>query len=359
MDGRSRGYSVPPSSASETAPPPPPPNAFPATSEDLHAWSIYRQNLNSDFTDSALGSSEKSPLPYGNFHLRESTMQSILANPKYGPRSELGTNMFTYLKFGLPRVLPPGMTKEGRDNSSGYDSTDEDIGRHRLRAARSEDFLTRTARMEHLASAGRFGDDHRKLKSISEANLLHASADYDTDVRRYRSKSLHRSVGHLAQSERDLQNGAFVNRALDAEEEEDDEDSLDDDEIPASRIGPKAKSQLSVMSRHSKASRSHLQNGGVSYRHEAPMLNDKYFPKDTFGSSHFLGGPVQDYDGFKYPHLQLRGVSFDVKVGRQHERVLESITMEAKGGDIVAIMATKSESDSFELFLREYMKAFE
>ena len=34
-------------------------------------------------------------------------MQSILNNPKYGPRSELGTNMFTYLKFGLPRVLPP------------------------------------------------------------------------------------------------------------------------------------------------------------------------------------------------------------------------------------------------------------
>ena len=28
----------------------------PSTSEDLHAWSIYRQNLNSDFTDSALGS---------------------------------------------------------------------------------------------------------------------------------------------------------------------------------------------------------------------------------------------------------------------------------------------------------------
>ncbi len=82
---------------------------LPSTSEDLHAWSIYRQNLNSDFTDSALGSSEKSPMPYGNFHLRESTVMSILNNPKYGPnRSELlGANMYTYLKFGLPRVVPP------------------------------------------------------------------------------------------------------------------------------------------------------------------------------------------------------------------------------------------------------------
>ena len=53
------------------------------------------QNLNSDFTDSALGSKEKSPLPYGNFQLRESTMQSILNNPKYGPKSELGETEYT------------------------------------------------------------------------------------------------------------------------------------------------------------------------------------------------------------------------------------------------------------------------
>lgn len=43
------------------------------TAEDLHAWSIYRQNLNSDFADSALGSSMKAPLPYGNFQLDSST----------------------------------------------------------------------------------------------------------------------------------------------------------------------------------------------------------------------------------------------------------------------------------------------
>ncbi len=106
QDPSSRRYGSP---ASESGPPPPAqppagfPPGFPSTSEDLHAWSIYRQNLNSDFTDSALGSSEKSPMPYGNFHLRETTMQSILNNPKYGPRSELGANMYTYLKFGLPR----------------------------------------------------------------------------------------------------------------------------------------------------------------------------------------------------------------------------------------------------------------
>lgn len=78
----------------------------PAACEDLHAWSIYRQNLNSDFTDSALGSSDKSPLPYGNFQLRDATVQTILSHPRYGPQSPLGTNIYTYLKFGLPRVFP-------------------------------------------------------------------------------------------------------------------------------------------------------------------------------------------------------------------------------------------------------------
>ena len=60
---------------------------------------IAFQNLNSDFTDSALGSKEKSPLPYGNFQLRESTMQSILNNPKYGPKSELGEQSLTYFRW--------------------------------------------------------------------------------------------------------------------------------------------------------------------------------------------------------------------------------------------------------------------
>ena len=58
-------------------------------------------------------------------------------------------------------------------------------------------------------------------------------------------------------------------------------------QIRAGRLGHggKAASQLSV------ASRNHLANGaGISYRHEAPMLNDKYFPKDPYaGGNNFIG----------------------------------------------------------------------
>ena len=104
-----------------------------------HQSTLYFQ---SDFTDSALGSSEKSPMPYGNFHLRDTTVQSILNNPKYGPKAELGTNMYTYLKFGLPRVQATrgggggssGITPVHKDNSSGYDSTDDEIMTARARS---------------------------------------------------------------------------------------------------------------------------------------------------------------------------------------------------------------------------------
>ena len=106
----------------------------------------------------------------------------------------------------------------------------------------------------------------------------------------------------------------------------------------------KAHSQLSVMSRHSRAT--HLVDGGVSYRHEAPMLNDKYFPRDYLGQlngyhtgNHHHASPAADHvNGFKYPHLQLRNVSFATKAG---DRILEGITMEARGGELMAVMATK------------------
>ena len=46
-------------------------------------------------------------------------MASILSNPKYQPHggSELGTNAFTYLKFGLPRIVPPKVA--GGSSSAG------------------------------------------------------------------------------------------------------------------------------------------------------------------------------------------------------------------------------------------------
>lgn len=73
--------------------------------EDLHAWSIYRQNLNADLSESAIGinKSSNTERPFGNFQLRETTVKNILNHPKYGPRLR-DHDPATYLRYGLPRV---------------------------------------------------------------------------------------------------------------------------------------------------------------------------------------------------------------------------------------------------------------
>eukprot|EP00096_Caligus_rogercresseyi_P011213 TRINITY_DN4346_c0_g1_i1.p1 TRINITY_DN4346_c0_g1~~TRINITY_DN4346_c0_g1_i1.p1 ORF type:complete len:975 (+),score=241.06 TRINITY_DN4346_c0_g1_i1:188-3112(+) len=364
-----------------------------STSEDLHAWSIFRQNLNSDFTDSALGSSEKSPMPYGNFHLRESTMHSILSNPKYGPKSELGANMYTYLKFGLPRVLPP---LHKRDNSSGYDSTDEEamVGNSRkrgggaLRAARSEDFLNYGREEVHSSSTGykrnkptsnprrmaSASTTDRKYKSASEANLLNPTSYYfyqddlsGTKTSRLRSLARSRasSANRLGASEKDLrEGGGFVNRGLEMGDDEDQDPDEDDEEendeletdkdsvmgknnnnnggISSAKLGGnKAASTLSVLSKS--------KINGVSYRNEAPMVNDKYFPKDRiYGSNgNFLGGGLMGADiireGLKHPHLQIRGLNFEIRRDGHFIRLLDEISLDVRGGELLAIMATKED----------------
>ena len=66
--------------------------------------------------------------------------------------------MFTYLKFGLPRVLPPGR----EETSSDFNSSDEEVAtrtsraRTRLRPSRSEEFLDRS----------RDGQDNRYVSII-------------------------------------------------------------------------------------------------------------------------------------------------------------------------------------------------
>ena len=77
------------------------------------------------------------------------------------------------------------------------------------------------------------------------------------------------------------------------------------------------------------------------------MLNDKYFPKDSYGS---LGNFVdEEVEGFKYPHLQLRNISYSVRKGRKEEVLLDMINVEARGGDLVAVLASKSNNESLAL----------
>lgn len=78
-------------------------------------------------------------------HAMPKCMRKHLIHKSY-PFFCQGTNMFTYLKFGLPRVLPPGR----EETSSDFNSSDEEVAartsraRTRLRPSRSEEFLDRS-----------------------------------------------------------------------------------------------------------------------------------------------------------------------------------------------------------------------
>ncbi|KAK9500573.1 hypothetical protein O3M35_001813 [Rhynocoris fuscipes] len=298
MDQRRR-YSI---AGGDERLPPPSRGMVPSTSEDLHAWSIYRQNLNSDFTDSALGSSEKSPLPYGNFQLRESTVQSILNHPRYGPKSPLGANMYTYLKFGLPRVFPPN---HGRGTSSGYNSSEEGGTQKKNLRSRSEaDFnnLHYHHAVPTLAGGG---------KSLSQADLLSTET-----LMRQAAASQRRSLHDLRHT-----------------------DYLHDMMLP-SRGDPMLHHLMPPLPHH------HHPPGPV--RHRVSQQSQRLrrtsagvVPVSAVSSPEPFSFSMlhpQQYTGL-YPHLQVRNMNVRSKKG---EPMINNLSMEVKAGEILAIMATNS-----------------
>ncbi|TMW46795.1 hypothetical protein DOY81_008118, partial [Sarcophaga bullata] len=305
----------------------------PAASEDLHAWSIYRQNLNSDFTDSALGSSDKSPLPYGNFQLRDTTVQSILNHPRYGPKSPLGSNMYTYLKFGLPRVFPPnagsqrshrpgpgpgGMRGNGggsgvngrinrgfRDSSagptagsSGYDSSDNETTRSRgppnLRKYRSEsDFRAIGGIPSSRPESRAQGIPMSALRQANSRASIAVGTHVNTHHQQYIPNGKH--YGHRSHSEADLL--ASGNDVYDYG--------------GGVGVGGGGESRLYASSRHRhnqmEQANGHLANYGISHRKRSEI-------------------------GLVYPNIQVH--CLDVNP------CLRGVSLQAKAGDLFAIMAT-------------------
>ncbi|XP_043201300.1 ATP-binding cassette sub-family G member 8-like [Amphibalanus amphitrite] len=244
-------------------------------SDESHPWSMYRQNLNSEFADSALGSSDKSPIPPGgNFQLRES---ALLRGTPLGPRSQVGADMYKYLKNGLPRVFPPPRP----DGSSGYDSSGDDSPAARRRRRQRRTLSQPDLRLQGGRGLRRFGDSMlpSRARASSEADLLsaesNASPESDEDLA---------SHGELvARLERRRPAGGR----------------------PAGFAGRAAPDR------------------------EPPMLNTRLFPPD------------QQLEGNR-PQLQVRQLGCERRVARPGgwRRMLDDVTFEARGGELVGIMAT-------------------
>ncbi|XP_001606113.1 ATP-binding cassette sub-family G member 8 [Nasonia vitripennis] len=285
-------------------------------SEDLHAWSIYRQNLNSDFTDSALGSAEKSPLPYGNFQLRDSTVQSILRHPRYGPRSPLASNSYTYLKFGLPRVLPPSTSRGGggRDaGSSGYDSSEE--GRMRAAASGRQSAFACVPAMRSARSDPDFRNamSAQGRETHSHIGLQHQPPHHQHMHHHPGMKPVTRESRMRSASEANLlQSGTSA--------------------VSATTMTSRAMTNR----RHSIAP---IDPGLVYDRHPAHMIHPQILQQQQL-QQQFQQQQMQMQQTPQHPHLQLRGVEAAGRAVKNGPAYLRGISLEAGAGDVLAVMST-------------------
>ena len=116
---------------------------------------------------------------------------------------------------------------------------------------------------------------------------------------------------------------------------------------------------------YTSATRLQPPEGGV-YR-EPPMLNDKLFPRDAVWNEDGIGisgniGPGNMSNGLtgtKGPHLQVRGLSYDQRSAKERSHLLDGISFEVKGGEILAIMATDGEYLNYCKKLVEILFSFD
>ncbi|OQR68686.1 ATP-binding cassette sub-family G member 8-like [Tropilaelaps mercedesae] len=369
---RYRQYSVPPATATPEL------RHFrhnPAT-EDLHAWSIYRQNLNSDFTDSALGTTEKSQRPFGNFQLRESTVQTILNHPKYGPRdrnSELAANIQTYLRFGLPRVHTSSSPSNGvaggangrytatanliKDTSSGYDSSEDGRNRKPTTADIHPSSTAHHMSTEQLArdqlcqeSRGRYQPNHHNTSNANYVSHHYGIYNRQPSNQQYMIlQQQSQQPNHHHKDYTHLGGFGYGQRTPHRSGSEADLIQEDAQSHRSSRWDtfqqPPKINGINAVQNIPEGRRSAMSHISASSRH----INKLPFNRDSFYNS-LPGGPDDEIGSLKHPHLQVRGLTFEVDrsswgqklCGRARTKLLllEGLSFEVRGGEILAVVAT-------------------
>lgn len=268
----------------------------------------FRQNLNSDFTDSALGSSDKSPLPYGNFQLRDTTVHSILNHPRYGPKSPLGSNMYTYLKFGLPRVFPPNGSQRSHRAGPGPGQR----GRGRV----NRGFHRETA---GAGSSGYDSSDNETTRGRVPPNL-----------RKFRSESDFRTINGMIQQQPHSRPGSRMHNNIPVT-------ALKQPNSRASIAGTHVNGYPTNSRYHNNRSHSEadLLGGGdreMFYDYDSRIYGETRDPRSR--AEHYSAISRRQSSTLIYPNIQIHCLDVDPDV--------RGISMQAKAGDLFAIMATSS-----------------
>ncbi|XP_055353320.1 ATP-binding cassette sub-family G member 8-like [Paramacrobiotus metropolitanus] len=381
------------------------------TAEDLHAWSIYRQNINSELTTSALGDNPKGgALPYGNFALRPHQVDAILHRAKrasVGASSELlnSTNAMTYLKFGLPRVSVPNLKSTG---TSTPDTTPSKAIRlygsrgvlthpepafdrnSRLRKSRSEMDIRKASRLGHPVLVN---DNPRGNAAGRDHISLPVRSPSEGDINRIdQFRPLHRmpgpstSEGHYTgsvsyrHSNSKIDTGSF----LVAPSKHGGHDGQQVDEHLVTKRNVERKKSFSTNckapSKSADYSLIEIESGTISnvqhigigqpepdaryapYPHSntdperedtsyvSPiMLNEKYFLNGSTSPNRAESkSHTRNLFSTIQPHLQVRSLSLTETESRKAAYSFSSVTFEAKAGDLVGIVSTSDkQGDDF------------
>lgn len=329
------------------------------SSDDLHAWSLFRQNLNANFSESALHSNvpnngnviptshykpsdmtgNQRPMSTNdNFQLRESTLNNILSHPKYGPQLK-SQDAFTYLRFGLPRVKttlnlgtqaydqpltdhkPPNRSQTHFNKSYGVNNNENSHNNNpngnSSNVQQSDELKRRFWNSDHnfIRSSLDSSDAHSDI-SIREVN--------HTNDNRVQSRMEHQRV---RTSIRNKMKSSY---------------SVTD--LRYKTPNPVSKDEYGGIGRLTSSAR-----GQYPYM-SSMMLNDDV-RLDPIGPGSSLPPPRG-----KNPHLVVKDLLYEVDkspiwrrmcgVSRQKLRVLEDITFDVRGGELLACLATSGKFKS-------------
>lgn len=330
------------------------------TRDDLHQWSIFRQNLNADLSECAIGvnkSSSNTERPFGNFQLKEQTVNNILRHPKYGPR--LKQDPYNYLRFGLPRAKAAHLgNNQINPSSNHHQSTSQ------------QDFHSNLVHSNHQ----RLNYDANDAKNFRKSNSRHSLSSNDVEISSLNADHNVDQVDRAVMNQRTSHNHpklnggksvsgfngrlAAVNNILMADDHSNRTDKRNLQNKYSQQNGihhsanhypqssPKSRNLVDERIAESPSAMNHRHMHEHSFTNQQQSNHHHHF----LGNSFVDNGPTNNSNQPKFPHLIVRNLYFEIDrtsisrrlcgTQRQKIRIIDNVSFEVKAGEMLAILAT-------------------
>ncbi|XP_014663723.1 PREDICTED: uncharacterized protein LOC106806330 [Priapulus caudatus] len=328
--------------------------------DDMHDWAIYRTNVNSKYAGGAM--QRMQPLPFGEFYLDPSTVDSLHASAKYQQASAFAaeSDPHMYIEFGLPRLATKSAT-----SSKVYSSVNLPIEKtahpwqkpQRKLAHSSGDVSEERASGDAKRPYQRSRSYDAILEEPSREDTAHLISARERKERREEMRQFSRS-----------QPQGVENYAYSADDVHD-QRNIDQWESTWERISASVakKRPLShyqddvasaVNANLKVAADSYYKPTSSNLAYDTHPANyrrpaEERYTFEEHKSRGFLEnswqglGSIDALRAVPYPHLQLRNLTHEVKSKQQggripkqrtSRRILDNLSFEVHGGEIMAIM---------------------